>query len=68
MEKKNYVTPQTQILHVGEEAVMASASWLDGYGNWNKVTEGNPEPDSEVDPYTLYYSKSSHKSVWENWD
>ncbi len=67
MEKKIYVTPQTQILHVGEEAVMASTSWTPDSGEtWNKVTEGNP--DGEVDPYTLYYSKSSHKSVWENWD
>lgn len=65
MEKRIYLTPLTQVIHVSQEAVMASESWYDGHGNWNHVIEGNPE--NEVDPYSLY-SKPSDKSVWAKWD
>lgn len=65
MSKKKYIIPKTSILHMSQDAVLASESWNDGHGNWDHVVDGNPI--EEVDPYALD-SEQGTKALRENWD
>lgn len=54
MKKKNYLTPTIQIMEMGHDAVMATDSWYDGYGEWHEVKEGTPKEDEEPDAYAKF--------------
>lgn len=63
MKKKTYISPDTSIVPLCQDALMDNAvSWTDPDGNHHRIIDGDPS-EEEAKRNTFW---GNHRSVWDD--